>query len=134
VLYVHLYFFLRTVAVFVVMVAADTADRSCEEQRRMINKVLCISRRTSFLLPLVLSPAGSFYTVILILREYSLSNFLGAAIHRLVHCNFSRLGHSLISVSQDTHDGNDHPRTTGSEEAACSAPRFGQNANNCSIV
>jgi hypothetical protein len=54
------YFFLNAVAVFVVMVAADAADQGCESQRRMIDHVLCISRRTCYLLASVLLPAGSF--------------------------------------------------------------------------
>jgi hypothetical protein len=62
-------FFLKTVAVFVVMVAVDAADRSCEEQRRMIDQVLGISRRTSSLLTPVLSPAGSFCAVIPVLHD-----------------------------------------------------------------
>jgi hypothetical protein len=44
------------------------------------------------------------------------------------------LGHFLRSVSLGTHHGDGHPHTTGSEEAACSAPRCGQNADNCNIV
>jgi hypothetical protein len=33
-----------------VIVAADAVDRSCEEQRRMIDQVLCILRRKFSLL------------------------------------------------------------------------------------
>jgi hypothetical protein len=56
---------------------------------------------------------------------------LGAAIPRLAGRN-CRLEHSLNSVSLGTHDGDDHPHATGSREAACSAPRCGQNDDNCS--
>jgi hypothetical protein len=52
-------FFLKTVAVFVVMIVADAADRNCEEHQRMIDRVLYISRRTPFLLTPVLSPQVS---------------------------------------------------------------------------
>jgi hypothetical protein len=51
----HAYFFLKTVAVFVVMVAADAADWSFEEQRRMIDQMLCILKRTSSLLTRVVA-------------------------------------------------------------------------------
>jgi hypothetical protein len=57
------FFPLKTVSVFVVIVAADAADRSRKEQRRMIDQALCISRRTSSLLTPVLSPSGSFCAV-----------------------------------------------------------------------
>jgi hypothetical protein len=91
-----------------VMFPADAPDRSCEEQQRMIDRMLYISRRMYSLLAPVLSPAGSFCAVIALLHDRSLCNLLGAA-------NCSRLGHSLISVSLDTHDGEVHPHTTGSE-------------------
>jgi hypothetical protein len=70
-------FFLKTVAVFVVMVAADAADLTCEEQRRMIDQVFCISRITSSLLTPVFSPADSFCTVIPILHDCNVCNLLG---------------------------------------------------------
>jgi hypothetical protein len=74
---------LKTVAVvFVVLVAADVADRSCEEQQRMIDRVLCISRKTTTPLCPVLSPAGSFCAVILILDDCNLCILLDAAIPR----------------------------------------------------
>jgi hypothetical protein len=37
------------------MVSADAADRSCNEQRRMMDQVLCISRKTSSLLTRVVA-------------------------------------------------------------------------------
>jgi hypothetical protein len=128
----HAYFSLKTVAVFVVMVAAD-ADRSCEEQQQMIDPVLCISTRTSSLLTPVLSPASFFCAVISVFHDCSLCNLLGAAIPHLAGRNYSRLGHPL-TVSLGTHDGDNRIHTTGSEEDACNAPRCGQNAANCSNV
>jgi hypothetical protein len=116
------------------MVAHDAADYSCKEQQRMIDWVLCIFTRMPSLLTPVLSPAGFFCAVISVLHDYNLCNLLGAAIPCLAGHNCSRLGHSLNSVLPGTHNGNDHPQTTGSEKAACSAPRCGQNADNCSIV
>jgi hypothetical protein len=77
---------------------------------------------------------GFLCIVIPVLHESSLCNLLGAAIPHLAGCNCSRLGHSLSTVSPDTHDGDVHPNTTGNKEAACSAPRCGQNADNCSIA
>jgi hypothetical protein len=59
----NLYFLLKTVAVFVLMVA----ERSCEKQKRIIGRVLRISRNTSFLLAPVL-PIGYFCAVILVLH------------------------------------------------------------------
>jgi hypothetical protein len=100
----------------------------------MVDRVLCISRGTSSLLTPVLSHAGSICAVIPVLHDYSLCNLLGAAIPHLAVCNCSRLGHSLSSVSLGTQDGDAHPHSTGSEKAACSAPRCGQNADNCSIL
>jgi hypothetical protein len=50
------------------MVAAIVADRSCEEQQRMIDQVLFISRRTSSQLTSVLSPASLFCAVIPVLQ------------------------------------------------------------------
>jgi hypothetical protein len=50
------YIFLKTVAVFVVVVATDAADPSCEEKQRMIDRVLCVSRRIFSLITPVLSP------------------------------------------------------------------------------
>jgi hypothetical protein len=41
---------------------------------------------------------------------------------------------TLNTVSLGTQDGDVHSYTTGSEEAACTAPRSGKNADNCSIV
>jgi hypothetical protein len=73
------YFFPKD-CLFFVITAADAADRSCEEQRRMIDHVLCISRRMSSLLSPVLSPAGSFCVVIPVLHDCSLCNLLGTAI------------------------------------------------------
>jgi hypothetical protein len=52
-------FFLQAVVVSVVTVAADAADRSCEEQRQSIDQVLYTSRRTSSLLTPVFSSAGN---------------------------------------------------------------------------
>jgi hypothetical protein len=83
-----LYYFLKTIAVFVVMVAADL---SYGEQQRIIDQVLCISRRTSSLLNPVLSPTGSFYAVIYVLHDCNLCNSVGAEIPRLPGRNFSRL-------------------------------------------
>jgi hypothetical protein len=71
------------VAVFLVMVAADW---SCEEQQQMINWVLRILRMFSLLIP-VLSPVGSFYTIIPILHNCSLFNLLGVAIPHLASHN-----------------------------------------------
>jgi hypothetical protein len=51
------------------MVAADAGDWSCREQQQMISQVLYISRRMFSLLTLVLSPTGSFCTVIPVLRD-----------------------------------------------------------------
>jgi hypothetical protein len=87
-------FFQRTVAIFVLMVAADTADRSCEVQQRMIDQVLCISRRMLSLLISLMSPAGSFCPVIPVLHDCSLYNLLGAAIPGLADRNCSRLKQS----------------------------------------
>jgi hypothetical protein len=86
-----LYYFLKTVAVFVAMVAAYVADRSCEEQQRIIAQVLYISGRTSSLLTPVLSPTDFFCAVIPVLHDCSLCNLLGAAILRLAGRNCSRL-------------------------------------------
>jgi hypothetical protein len=84
------YSFLKTIAVFDVMVAADTADQSCEEQQRMIDRMLCISRRTSSLLTPVLPSAGFFCAVIPVLHDCSTCNWLGAAIPHLAGRNCSR--------------------------------------------
>jgi hypothetical protein len=127
------YFFL-TVAGFVVMVAANAIDQSCKEQQQMINQVLCILRRMSSLLTPVLSPTGSFCAVIPILHDCSLCNLLGLAICHLAGHNCSRFGHPQSSVSLATHDGDVHPHTTGSVEAACSATKCGQNTENCRIM
>jgi hypothetical protein len=79
---------------FVMMVAADVADRSLEEPQRMIDRVLCIPRIMFSLLTPVLSPIDFFCTVIPVLHDCSLCNLLGAAIPRLAGRNCSRLGHS----------------------------------------
>jgi hypothetical protein len=84
---------LKVFAVFVMMVAADAADRGCGEQPRMINQVLCVSKRMIFLLIPVLSPVGSFCPVILFFHVRSLCNLMGAAIPRLAGRNCSMLGH-----------------------------------------
>jgi hypothetical protein len=47
-------FILKTVAVFVVMVAANAASQSCEEQWSMIDQ-MCISRSSSSLLTRVVA-------------------------------------------------------------------------------
>jgi hypothetical protein len=86
------YLFLKTVAVFVVMVAADAYDRSCEERRLMLDRVLCISRTSSLLIP-VLSPAGSFCAVLPVLHDCGLCNLLGAAILRLAGGSCSTPAH-----------------------------------------
>jgi hypothetical protein len=112
------------------MVAADSVDRSCEEQQRMIDRVLCISRRTSSLLIPVLSLAGSFCSVIPVLHDLSLCNLLRVAVPHLACRNFRSLGHCL-----DTRNGDvPPPRTIGSEEAARNAPGCDQNADSCSTV
>jgi hypothetical protein len=74
------------------MVADDAADRSCGEQQRMIDLVLCISRRTFSLLIPVLSPVGSFCAALPVLHDCSLCNLQGAAIPRLAGRNCRRLG------------------------------------------
>jgi hypothetical protein len=56
------------------------ADRSCEEQLQIFDRVFCISRRMCSLLTPVLPPAGSFYALIPVLYDYSLCTFLGGAI------------------------------------------------------
>jgi hypothetical protein len=71
------YFFLKTVAIFVVI---DAAERSCEEQQRMKDKVLRISRTMFSLLTPVLSPGGFFCSETPALHDCSLCNLLGAAI------------------------------------------------------
>jgi hypothetical protein len=43
------YFFLKPAAAFVVMVAADAIYRSCEEQQRLTNQALYISRKKKVL-------------------------------------------------------------------------------------
>jgi hypothetical protein len=89
----------------------------------MINGVLCTFRRMLYLLTPVLSPIGSFCSVIPILHDYSLCNLLATTILRLTGRDCRRLGHSLSSVSLGTRDCDVRPHTTGSEEAACSELR-----------
>jgi hypothetical protein len=125
-------FFFKT-GVFMATVAADAADRSWDEQQQTIDRVLCISRTSSLLIP-VMSPAGSCCAVIPVLHDCSLCNLLRAAILRLAGRNCSKLEQSPSSVFLGTHDGDVHPHTTGSEEAACSAPRCGHKADKCSTV
>jgi hypothetical protein len=84
-------------------------DRRCEGKQRMVDQVLCISRRTSSLLTPVLSPVGSFCTVISILHDCSICNLVGAAISRLEGRNCSRLGRSMSYFSLGTHFGDVHP-------------------------
>jgi hypothetical protein len=81
------YFFQKTVAMLVMMVATDVADRSVEEQQRMIDRALCIPRRMFSLLTSVLSPVDFFCAVIPVLHDCSPCNLLGAAIPRLAGRN-----------------------------------------------
>jgi hypothetical protein len=113
---------------FVIVVA----DQNCKEQRRLIDLMLCISRRMSALLTSVLLPSGSLCTVITVSHDCSFCDFL---VRRLpvTGCNCSKFGTLLSFVSLGTHDGDVHSLTTGSEDAACSTPRRGQYAN-CSIL
>jgi hypothetical protein len=87
------YCFLKTLAVIIVVFTADAGDCSCEGLQRIIDQVLCLSRRTSSLLPLVLSPTGSFCGGIPVLHDCRLCNLLGAAIPCLAGRNYSRLEH-----------------------------------------
>jgi hypothetical protein len=100
----------------------------------MIDQMLCISRRTPSLLTPDLLPTGPFCSLIPLLHDCSLCNLLGAAILRLAGRSCRRLAHTLSSVSVRARDGDDHPHTAGSEQAACDASRNGQNADGCSIV
>jgi hypothetical protein len=90
-------FFLMTVAIFVMTVAVNAADQRGEEQLRVIDQILCISRRMFSLLTPVLLPAGSFCTVILVLHYCSFCSLLGAVIPHLAGRNCHRLGHILSS-------------------------------------
>jgi hypothetical protein len=90
----------------------------------MMDQVLRISRRIFFLLTPVLSPAVPFCTLSPVLHDCSLYYLLGAGYSPFVGPNYSRSGHSLGSVSQGTHDGDDHPHITINEEAACNVPRW----------
>jgi hypothetical protein len=114
------------VGVFVVMVAVDVADWSCEGQRRMTDQVLCVSRRASSLLTPVLSPAGPFCAVITLLRDCSPVTF---CMRRFLVLQFpiAAVWDTLLSsVSLDAYDGDAHPHTTGNNEVACSEPRCRQ--------
>jgi hypothetical protein len=66
------------------------ADQSYEEQQRMMDWVLYISRRMFSLLTQGLSPAHSFCAVFPVLHDCSICNLLGEAILRLAsHTNQS---------------------------------------------
>lgn len=97
------------------MAAADAAGRSCGEQQRVTDPMICDSSRIFSLLTPVLWPAVSFCPVIPVLHDCSVCDSLGAAI---VGRNRSMLGHSLRSVSLSTHHGGDYLHNTGSEMAA----------------
>jgi hypothetical protein len=112
-LHATVFYFLKTVAVLVVMVASDVAGRSCEEQQEFIDLVLCVLRRMFSLLTLVLWSAGSVYAVISVARDCSLCKLLGTGISRLAGWD---------TVSLDTQDGDDHPHTTVGLGVACSSP------------
>jgi hypothetical protein len=79
----HVLYFQQTLTVSDVMVAVDAAHRGCEEQRRMINRVLCISRRIFSLLTPVLQLTSTFWDIIPFLHDCNLCNLLGEKIPRL---------------------------------------------------
>jgi hypothetical protein len=101
----------------VVMAPASAADRSSEEQQRMIYRVLCISSRVLSLLNPVLS-RGTFRAVAVVLHDCRLQSLLGAA-----GCNGSKLEHSPSSVSLGIHDGAEQPHKTGSEKTTSRTSR-----------
>jgi hypothetical protein len=98
-------FFLKTLDVFVVTVVALAADRKCEQQRRVIDQMSCISRRTFSLLIPVLSPACSFCAIIPVLHGCSLCNLLCAAIPLLqvaIAAGWNTLWALLMAMSTPT--------------------------------
>jgi hypothetical protein len=75
-----------------------------------------------------------FYSAAPPLCDCSPCSWLDVMLSPLSTRSCSRFGCSGCSLSPDILGDGDHPSTTGSGEAACSGPRYGESVGNCSIV
>jgi hypothetical protein len=103
------------------------------ELRRAGAPALCIWRRRSSLMLSGLTCASSSYVGAPSLDNCKPGSWLDGVIPHPSTYSCSSLRYSGCSPSLDSLGGGDHPRTTCSEEAACSGPKCGQSAGSFNI-